>query len=519
MRWTIIATLPLTRLCWPELPVDSAETCVEDTAGATETRDVSLVSAPLAFEGELAGDRAGEAVTPITDLDGDNLPEIAVGAPYTNDQGAVYLISGAHAAAALADGTGALDLALDASIVVPGGLSSELGATVRGGYGLLEGDGPALVIGAPGTALGGVAAVGALCVTDGLADAFLSDEPGPRALTTHCLTGADGGDRVGAALSVGDPNDEDDDDAVQLLAVGAPGDATMPGLTFLFISRVDTTVDLVSEAADLTLRGEHAGDGFGSAVAVGEIDGDGQADLVVGSPGADVYALPEAGRSYLILGDALLQDPAENVANLAEDGLATRFLGSAMRTRSGASVALGAETPGGSGTDLDNDGLDDLIIGTSCPEGCGESDNPAGRVYIMHSSSIYDGDISLVDADVTFLSSLPSEGPVSLDVATNPDGTPALVVGIADLRLNTQGTVYVTTVPECGTHLLEDADVAIYGEATRDEAGFSVASIGDLDGGGLADLLIGAPGRYDDAGDEVGGRGAVYLMPLEQIWP
>jgi hypothetical protein len=55
-----------------------------------------------------------------------------------------------------------------------------------------------------------------------------------------------------------------------------------------------------------------------------------------------------------------------------------------------------------------------------------------------------------------------------------------------------------------GEYLLADADVVLVGEEGQDEAGYAVASAGDVDGDGLDEFLIGAPG-FDD-------RGAAYLV-------
>ena len=55
-----------------------------------------------------------------------------------------------------------------------------------------------------------------------------------------------------------------------------------------------------------------------------------------------------------------------------------------------------------------------------------------------------------------------------------------------------------------GQYLLADADVVLVGEEPQDEAGLAVSSAGDVDGDGVAEFLVGAPGFED--------HGAAYLV-------
>ena len=71
------------------------------------------------------------------------------------------------------------------------------------------------------------------------------------------------------------------------------------------------------------------------------------------------------------------------------------------------------------------------------------------------------------------------------------------------------GLIYVVLGGITGTMSVEDAPRALVGEARDDEAGYALDSVGDLDGDGVGDLLVGAPG-YDDRTSR---EGAAYLIP------
>jgi len=101
----------------------------------------------------------------------------------------------------------------------------------------------------------------------------------------------------GSMTIVGDVNGDGYDD----FAIGAPGaDRRNRGSTYLFFGSPDdpgvTVADVVSGVGGFYLGGEVREDRLGSAVAGGDIDGDGLDDLLVGVPGFDVADLTDAGR-------------------------------------------------------------------------------------------------------------------------------------------------------------------------------------------------------------------------------
>ena len=93
------------------------------------------------------------------------------------------------------------------------------------------------------------------------------------------------------------------------------------------------------------------------------------------------------------------------------------------------------------------------------------------------------------------------------------DGLDDLLIGayLNDAAGEDAGAVYVVLGSSLGSRrrfLLSEADYVLLGEAAGDGAGRSVSSAGDVDGDGLADLLVGA--YRNDGGAE--NAGAAYVI-------
>jgi hypothetical protein len=95
----------------------------------------------------------------------------------------------------------------------------------------------------------------------------------------------------------------------------------------------------------------------------------------------------------------------------------------------------------------------------------------------------------------------------------NGDGDPDFALGAPsnDSSFIDAGRVYIMTAVESS---IEDAQVTFNGETIKDAFGSSVDSAGDVDGDGLADVLIGAPG-FDGGGLN---SGKAYLFFGANLW-
>ncbi|MCK6525042.1 FG-GAP-like repeat-containing protein [Myxococcota bacterium] len=477
----------------PEVSPLGAEICGDGVDGDCDGRagpscgpggDGAVDEALVRIRGASAGDAAAYAVSFAGDLDGDGLQELLIGAPSvtvsTRGDGAAYLVLGESLA-------GDLSLA-DADATLSGAGRNAAAGTAFAAAGDWDNDGlDDLWVGASTDGRGGASAGAVSLVTGGARGALDLDE------ASLTLLGDEQESYLGGALSRLDLNG----DGAWDLGAGAIGDdrgGDGAGAVFLLLGDPSgaLTGALSADEADLILIGESAEDRAGAALSsAGDVDGDGLDDLLVGAWGNDTAGL-NAGAAYLLLGGSA------GVGTLDLSAADAIFLGEAVEDYAGFAVAGGG--------DSDGDGYADLLIGARSSDRGGLD---AGATYWLRgpksgTSSLYAADAILVgEADQDYAGYSLAAGDI------NGDGLTDAVVGAHynDRSGSAAGAVFVFYELGVGVITTTDAGASYAGAAARDTLGAALA-VGDWDGDGVDDLLLGAPGQ-DDGGAEAGGA---YLI-------
>jgi hypothetical protein len=208
---------------------------------------------------------------------------------------------------------------------------------------------------------------------------------------------------------------------------------------------------------------------------VGDVDGDGIADVVVGSSTSPNGAIVGAGKIFVFKGE---------VGKLGATS-AKEFGGTATNQRLGCGVAAAG--------DVNGDGLADVLVGL-CGFSQPEINEGAVRLYfgsktqvLVESPFVFQSD----QAGAAIGSSIASAGDVNKDgladflVGAPLYDDPEVDEGKAFLFLGS--TTTISTIPA----------VSYQSDQAGAQLGAAVGSAGDVDKDGFGDVLIGAP-RFDD---------------------
>lgn len=391
-----------------------------------------------------------------------------------------------------------------------------------------DGDGFAdLAVGVPREDVDGAVDAGAVNILYG--GRFGLSDANNKFWTENLLGGAsEAGDRFGSALAAGDFNGDGFCD----LAVGIPGKdvggAADAGATRIIYGGPTGLNAGITQLWDQNTAGgdvAEAGDELGSALAAGDFDHDGFADLAIGAPGEDVGSAVDAGAVNVLYGRPgglsaaasqfwTRDDP--NIADSAETG--DRF-GSALTTG-----------------DFNGDGFDDLAIGIPGADVGGVVD--AGAVTVLYGTAMRlsgTGSQSF-DQDTEEVEDCPEMGDhfgsalASGDF--NGDGFADLAIGVPGedagsvVDAGAVNVLYGSARGLSGTgSQLWDQNTGTVGDSADagDHFGSALAS-GDFDGDGFADLAIGVPDEDVGTIVDAGAVNVLYGRPQglsdigNQVW-
>ncbi len=468
-------------------------------------------NANVTINGQDSLDHLGFSVASAGDFNGDGLEDVIVGARFDDNNfatnsGSAYIFFGRNSNVPL-------NLSVDskADVIINGQSDGDRFGNTVASAGDFNGDGLDDVI------------VGALFddnnseLDSGSAFIFFGRSPTTQ-LTLRAdadanviLNGQNNGDLFGNSVgSAGDFNGDGLDDVV----VGANSDdnngENNSGSAFIFFGQNPATqMTLRADVdANVVLNGQSASDQFSTSVAnVGDFNGDGLDDVVVGASGDDNNFQTNSGSAFVFFG----RNPATQLTLRADADANVILDGQSTGDLFGGSVA--------SAGDFNNDGRGDIIIGARSDDNNSLDRSGSAFIFFGQNTATQLNLRADSNADV-ILNGAGFRDQFGFSVSSagdfNADGFSDVIVG-AFLDDNNgednSGSAFLffgqNTASQLTLEADSDADYIFDGQNSNDQFGISVSAAGDFNGDGVDDVIMGA--YQDDNNGEVD-SGSAFLF-------
>ncbi len=242
---------------------------------------------------------------------------------------------------------------------------------------------------------------------------------------------------------------------------------------------------LITQIRDTLLELNQADADFGISVAsAGDFNGDGIDDVIVGAPLYEQYALNE-GAAFVFFGRT--------------SGLNRNF---SHRFTGGQAHALMAGSVAGAG-DINKDGYDDVLVGAQFFDA---TQREEGAFFVFHGSAIAYSSINSWNADSRVMGMQPD---IRLGVSVagagdvNGDGYMDVIAGAHQYLVEGAAFVFHGSAAGLVGSDIRDAAAVLRSNFRGSQMGVGLASAGDVNGDGYADVIVGAP-YYSNSHDTEG---------------
>jgi hypothetical protein len=370
------------------------------------------------------------------------------------------------------------------SVVSPADQNNAYLGTSVSSAGDINGDGYSeIIMGAPSYSVSGNANVGAAFLYYGSASGINT-----AVLTTITPTTQTGAGVGNAVSNVGDINGDGYGDIAIAASKYDVGTNMDEGAVFIYTGSAIGISTM--PYSTVTLAGQ-AGAAFGTDMAfIGDFQGDGFSDFIIGAAKYDVGANLDEGAVFTAFGNAIGLSFTSAISNVGQAG-----------AEFGGAVA-------GAG-DVNGDGFGDVLVGAPLWNNLGSTDEGIAYVYLGNSSGLFTTPSTslthnTIQNQAFFGSALSTAGDV------NGDGYSDIIIGSygsINGVLSNAGKVHIYYGSSAGIASTASLVLTTPNQADA-EFGKAVATAGDLNGDGYADVIIAAPGFDTPTVNE--GRTYVY---------